>query len=332
MVKLFPSCPLCGKGEAEVDGHLEDHITGHLRSLALKSLPSYQDEIPNDAGSGKDSVDASRPQSRSTVKNLGDDEDMLAFGTEHFWDHWKPQLTETNPTNFLGNAHLELDLSHKDAWMASCYFDKLAFRKSFGSLEDDPQLQSMLQRKKDRAEAIDDQKKNSSDLPADQEAGDQSKAPGDETSGQDEIPSPLEEEASFTSPKQSQHSQQQPSLCVGGLANGTILDSDIEDEDSIATEMQLEYPGDKAKSQEISLSDAGSMHHSPELQRVLNEKAVLARHPTTHMPGIQFGISSAMSTDTSSIRANRGDCQGCVRKRRQGHNNVRERKYCPKRK
>ena len=149
MLKLFPSCPLCCKDEVEVDGRLEDHITGHLRSLALRSLPSYHDEIPDDAGSGKDSDDASRSQSRSTVKNLGNDEDMLAFGTEHFWDHWKPQLTETNSTNFLGDAHLELDLSRKNAWMASWNFDKLASRKSLVSLEDDPILLSMLQRKKE---------------------------------------------------------------------------------------------------------------------------------------------------------------------------------------
>ncbi|KAH8586928.1 hypothetical protein B0O99DRAFT_695020 [Bisporella sp. PMI_857] len=188
MVKLFLSCPLCGKDETEVDGRLEDHITGHLRSLALKSLPSHQDEIPDNAESGKDSVDASRPQSRSTVKNLEDDEDMVALGTEHFWDHWKPQLTETNSTNFLGNAHLELDLSHKDAWMASWNFDKLASRKSTESLENDPILQSMLQRTKNKAKAIDD-RKNSSDLPADEEVSDLSKAPKGKESRQSETPS-----------------------------------------------------------------------------------------------------------------------------------------------
>ncbi|RYP30524.1 hypothetical protein DL767_006201 [Monosporascus sp. MG133] len=175
MVKLFPSCPLCGKDEAEVDGRLEDHIAGHLRSLALRSLPSYEDEISDDAGCGRVSVAASRPQSRSTVKNLEDDKDMLEFGTEHFWDHWKPQLTETNPTNFLGDAHLEFDSSYDDAWKA--IVDKLVSRKEFGSLEDDPTLQSMLQRKKGWATVIDDRKKNSSDLPADQEAGNLSKAP-----------------------------------------------------------------------------------------------------------------------------------------------------------
>ncbi|UKZ74267.1 hypothetical protein TrVFT333_001929 [Trichoderma virens FT-333] len=40
-VKLFLSCPMCGKNVTEVDGRLEDHIAEHLLSLALKSLPSY---------------------------------------------------------------------------------------------------------------------------------------------------------------------------------------------------------------------------------------------------------------------------------------------------
>ncbi|EHK22656.1 uncharacterized protein TRIVIDRAFT_60500 [Trichoderma virens Gv29-8] len=40
-VKLFLSCPMCGKNATEVDGRLEDHIAGHLLSLALKSLPSF---------------------------------------------------------------------------------------------------------------------------------------------------------------------------------------------------------------------------------------------------------------------------------------------------
>ena len=50
------------------------------------------------------------------------------------------------------------------------------------------------------------------------------------------------EEVTFTSPRQSQHSQRQPSLSApgGGLANRTVLDSDS-DEDSMATDMTLEY-------------------------------------------------------------------------------------------
>ena len=118
MAKLFLGCPLCGKDEAQVDGRLEDHITGHLRSLALKSLPSYQDEVPDDVGSQKGSVDASRPQSRSTVKDLGTNDDMLGFGTEGFWNKWEPSPININSTNLHGDAHLELDSTHTDDWVA----------------------------------------------------------------------------------------------------------------------------------------------------------------------------------------------------------------------
>jgi hypothetical protein len=52
-----------------------------------------------------------------------------------------------------------------------------------------------------------------------------------------------EEIVTFTSPRQSQRSQQQPSLSApsGGLANRTVLDTDSEDEDSVATDMALEH-------------------------------------------------------------------------------------------
>ncbi|KAL7922047.1 hypothetical protein ACQKWADRAFT_327374 [Trichoderma austrokoningii] len=43
--KLFTSCPLCGKNEAGNDGRLENHIAGHLRSLALKSLPPHPEVL-----------------------------------------------------------------------------------------------------------------------------------------------------------------------------------------------------------------------------------------------------------------------------------------------
>ncbi|KAL7917438.1 hypothetical protein ACQKWADRAFT_306811 [Trichoderma austrokoningii] len=48
---IFKSCPLCGARERDNSGSLGDHIAGHLRSLALKSLPPVDDgdEQTNDA-------------------------------------------------------------------------------------------------------------------------------------------------------------------------------------------------------------------------------------------------------------------------------------------
>jgi hypothetical protein len=63
---LFESCPFCGTNE--VKGRLEDHIVGHLRSLALKSFPTYQDEGSEDSRSVQDSLGTSEPRSRSTIK------------------------------------------------------------------------------------------------------------------------------------------------------------------------------------------------------------------------------------------------------------------------
>ncbi|KAG8420903.1 hypothetical protein J3458_002819 [Metarhizium acridum] len=47
--KLFHSCPLGGKDEAEGRVSLKDHIAGHLISLALESLPVNQKEAPDDS-------------------------------------------------------------------------------------------------------------------------------------------------------------------------------------------------------------------------------------------------------------------------------------------
>lgn len=77
LTKLFMSCPLCGKDESEIDTRLTDHITGHLRSLAIISLPIHYDEdILGDVGSDKNGSNSSQPRSRSTI-NLLDDEDIL---------------------------------------------------------------------------------------------------------------------------------------------------------------------------------------------------------------------------------------------------------------
>jgi hypothetical protein len=70
---------------------------------------------------------------------------------------------------------------------------------------------------------------------------------------------PVEEEVTFKSPKQSQHSQQQPSLSApgGGLANRTVLDTDSEDDD---TELALEYQlkGDRIPRSNVESSRSNS--------------------------------------------------------------------------
>lgn len=64
--QIFKSCPLCGIEETH--GSMEEHVVGHLRLLALKSLP-----VCEDGGFGNPdnaSTDGSAPPSRSTVQDF----------------------------------------------------------------------------------------------------------------------------------------------------------------------------------------------------------------------------------------------------------------------
>ncbi|KAJ4186485.1 hypothetical protein NW755_007780 [Fusarium falciforme] len=186
--KLFPSCPLCGREESEVDGRLEDHLAGHLRSLALKSLPSYQDEIPDDAGDENNSIDGSQPRSRSTLREMEEEkEEMLREGAGNFWDHWTPQLAQGISVNFLGEFYFELDLGDSEAQVASLFFDTMVFKEPSENLDDDPILQSMLQQQLARIEVIDAGTDDSSDLSVEHGVTISSRLPMDETSGQAEV-------------------------------------------------------------------------------------------------------------------------------------------------
>lgn len=66
---MFKSCPLCGI--EEVDGSIEHHLVGHMRFLAIKSLPSYEEDAEElcEPGSQESSLAISRPETRSTIKN-----------------------------------------------------------------------------------------------------------------------------------------------------------------------------------------------------------------------------------------------------------------------
>lgn len=66
---LFTSCPLCGI--EKTDRPMEHHVVGHMRLLALKSLPVAHEEMDELARSEgqHDSLATSRPHSNSTIKN-----------------------------------------------------------------------------------------------------------------------------------------------------------------------------------------------------------------------------------------------------------------------
>jgi hypothetical protein len=75
---MFMSCPLCGV--EDVDGGIPNHLVGHLRLLALKSLPIYEEgtEEYDESDSEQNSLATSRPRTRSTIR---DDRDRLGAVT-----------------------------------------------------------------------------------------------------------------------------------------------------------------------------------------------------------------------------------------------------------
>ena len=92
---LFKACPLCGDEEA--DPSLMDHLVGHMRSLALKFLPPYQDDSDDlyETGGEQDNWSWPRPFSRSTIEDASEDDFTLSFtgvpgdfreGFFTFWD------------------------------------------------------------------------------------------------------------------------------------------------------------------------------------------------------------------------------------------------------
>lgn len=66
---LFKSCPFCGFDDTSSGTKIEDHIVGHLRFLALKSLPPYEDERSESSDAESTSSRASKPRKRSTIEN-----------------------------------------------------------------------------------------------------------------------------------------------------------------------------------------------------------------------------------------------------------------------
>ncbi|KAL1857090.1 hypothetical protein Daus18300_010433 [Diaporthe australafricana] len=72
MGPMFRSCPLCGvtKDHPTVTGRLEDHVVGHLRLLALRSLPFIEEEHRTESTNSLKSDDSAKPADRRTVRDL----------------------------------------------------------------------------------------------------------------------------------------------------------------------------------------------------------------------------------------------------------------------
>ena len=83
---------------------------------------------------------------------------------------------------------------------------------------------------------------------------------------------PVEQVVTFKSPKQSQHSQQQPSLSApgGGLANRTVLDTDTEDED---TEMAVGFQLNGGRIPESNLQSSRSNSPPANFKRTFRSRS-----------------------------------------------------------
>ncbi|KAH6958132.1 hypothetical protein DER45DRAFT_503188 [Fusarium avenaceum] len=157
IAKLFPSCPLCGKEESDINSRLEDHLAGHLRSLALKSLPSYHENMLDDNEDGNNSIDVSRPKSRSTVRDLREDEDFVPqylFTSQDFWDRWRPPLVQAPWLNFLDQVYEDLDGT---ANYANSFFDTYSFQDLPNNLQNDRIIQHIMQCQEKQREASNDE-------------------------------------------------------------------------------------------------------------------------------------------------------------------------------
>ncbi|RGP80764.1 serine threonine phosphatase [Fusarium longipes] len=76
---VFTQCPLCGADETETS--MESHVVGHMRLLALKSLPAAQEDIMDldDSEGEHSSKDAFPSTTRSTLKEVFEDSDPGSF-------------------------------------------------------------------------------------------------------------------------------------------------------------------------------------------------------------------------------------------------------------
>jgi hypothetical protein len=162
---LFKSCPLCGLDG--LDDRLNDHIVGHLRSLALKSLPAYEDEISDGSASDNGSLGTSRPRSRSTIKSFLKDEQVSGDDVFHYiWDDpnrlksflmdheqlpGNGPIRQDPPPDIPLQTRPEETLFHPGAAGHSEWpFPATSF-ESYATVEDDPIIQSMLKWKREKA-------------------------------------------------------------------------------------------------------------------------------------------------------------------------------------
>ncbi|OJK03580.1 hypothetical protein ASPACDRAFT_10380, partial [Aspergillus aculeatus ATCC 16872] len=108
---LFESCPLCGYGDTSQAGTILEHMVGHLRYLALQSLPPYEDEGSESSAAENASSRVSKPHKRSTI-----DDDPERFITLTFEDVGSGTANEVS---YLEQSSLENSFGKFDSRASS---------------------------------------------------------------------------------------------------------------------------------------------------------------------------------------------------------------------
>ncbi|KAF6827137.1 serine/threonine protein phosphatase [Colletotrichum musicola] len=146
--KIFPSCPLCGKEEGDLKNSLETHIAGHLRYLAIKSLPSYE-EMSSDIGSDGSSANSSQQRIRSTLRDSFDEISAVYTDEVGLSQALDIRLTKKIRSTRISDDHpAYLDMNKVEDWDSDCY-QNLGFRKIAAGIEKDPVLAYIAAKKVD---------------------------------------------------------------------------------------------------------------------------------------------------------------------------------------
>lgn len=80
--KPLLSCLMCGREGTEIDGRLEDHMIVHMRALALKSVPSHDEQMIDEIEGDKKSANTWYDRDLSRIEGSDSDEDMIDIKTE----------------------------------------------------------------------------------------------------------------------------------------------------------------------------------------------------------------------------------------------------------
>lgn len=118
---MFECCPLCRSSSDDVEGKLEDHIVGHMRFLAQKSVPPYYDEDEEIPNSEHGSNSAGGVGTRSTIKSRAHDLELTFDNNDsqrdsddldpktRFYKHVDTTSDRKYPSDFRANTTPAVD-------------------------------------------------------------------------------------------------------------------------------------------------------------------------------------------------------------------------------